>query len=266
MQEPSQEELSRPFYENEINLSEPDPFESESEKTKNKPKKDHFWRTISIFVFFVALLRLFVIDPFLVHGSSMEPTFKEGNYVIVDKLTYKMREPKRGDVIIFDAPTNDNRYFIKRVIGLPGERIVVDGSTVQIFNSQFPDGFIINEPYVTYESARISDITLRPDEYFVMGDNREASSDSRIWGPLKKEAITGRALIRLLPIDSVSIFPGNIEHFPESIYPEDIKVPDPSENSDNSGNTGQNMNNRSETSPSSPINSENINLEVQSKI
>lgn len=192
-----------------------------SEKLENKPKKDHFWRTISIFVFFVAILRLFVMDPFLVHGSSMEPTFNEGNYVIVDKITYKISDPKRGDVIVFDAPTDDNRYFIKRVIGLPGERVVVEGSIVQIFNKEFPNGFTLSEPYVVHESERVADQTLKPNEYFVMGDNREVSSDSRIWGPLDREAITGRALVRLLPVQGISLFPGNISHFPSKRYPGD---------------------------------------------
>ncbi len=193
-----------------------------SDKPINKPKKDHFWRTISIFVFFVAILRLFVMDPFLVHGSSMDPTFDEGNYVIVDKLTYKMSDPKRGDVIVFDAPTDDNRYFIKRVIGLPGERVVVEGSIVQIFNTQYPQGFVLNEPYVVHESERQAQVTLKDNEYFVMGDNREVSSDSRIWGPLDREAITGRALVRLLPVQDISLFPGNISHFPGKRYPGDV--------------------------------------------
>lgn len=221
MQEPSSDDLTRPFNENEIDLSEPDKSDLDKQKNLRKPEKDHFWRTISIFVFFVALLRLFVMDPFLVHGSSMEPTFDEGNYVIVDKLTYKISEPKRGDVIVFDAPTDDDRYFIKRVIGLPSERIVVDGQVVQIFNKEFPEGFIINEPYVVHGSTRQKEVVLGPDEYFVMGDNRGVSSDSRIWGALKREAITGRALVRLLPLDAVSVFPGNTSHFPGKVYPGD---------------------------------------------
>ncbi len=184
-----------------------------------KPQKDHFWRTIFIFIVVVAVLRIFIIDPFLVHGSSMEPTFDEANYVIVDKLTYAFSEPERGDVIVFDAPTEDGRYFIKRVIGLPGERVVVEGPLVQIFNTENPDGFLLNEPYVTFESQRKVERTLKADEYFVMGDNREVSSDSRIWGPLKKDAITGRALIRLLPISDLSVLPGSVSKFKDVRYP-----------------------------------------------
>jgi len=149
----------------------------------------------------------------------MEPTFDEGNYVIVDKLTYKLQDPKRGDVIVFDAPTEDGRYFIKRIIGLPGERVEVDGSTVKIYNNTYPEGFTISEPYVVYKSGRVRDITLKENEYFVMGDNREVSSDSRIWGPLQKSAITGRALIRLLPLKDIDMLPGVSSSFFDVSYP-----------------------------------------------
>ena len=195
-------------------------------------KKDHFWRTILLFVFVVAVLRLFVIDPFLVHGSSMEPTFEDGNYVIVDKLTYKFKDPLRGDVVIFDAPTEDGRYFIKRVIGLPGDRISVDGSRVKIFNEKYPDGFTLEEPYVKFDSNRMSERVLEQDEYFVMGDNREVSSDSRIWGALTRQAITGRVLVRLLPFDNMGLFPGSLSKFPGAALPRadgPIKVTEPVE-------------------------------------
>lgn len=189
--------------------------------TNQKPEvKDHFWRTIIVFILVVVGLRLFVIDPFLVHGSSMDPTFHDGNYVIVDKLTYALSNPKRGDVIVFKAPTEDGRYFIKRIIGLPGERVVVDGSVVQIYNTEFPNGFVIYEPYVEFESGRKADRTLKDDEYFVMGDNREVSSDSRSWGALDKTAITGRALLRLLPLQDISILPGSQTKFEDVAYPE----------------------------------------------
>ncbi len=184
-----------------------------------KPEKDHFWRTIVIFIFIVATFRLFIIDPFLVHGNSMQPTFEDGNYVIVDKLTYKITDPSRGDVIVFDAPTDDGRYFIKRVIGLPGERVVVNGSKVTIFNTDNPTGFSLSESYIKFESNRTADKTLASDEYFVMGDNREVSSDSRIWGALNKDAITGRALVRLLPFSDISLFPGSISKFDGVSFP-----------------------------------------------
>ncbi len=178
-----------------------------------KPKKDHFWTKIIVFMVAIILLRLFVIDPFLVNGSSMEPTFEDGDYVIVDKLSYQVRAPERGEVIVFDAPTNDGRYFIKRIIGLPGERVVVDGTSVTIFNKENPNGFKSTEPYVKFTSSRKADRTLASDEYFVMGDNREVSSDSRIWGALHRTAIEGRALVRLLPFKHFGLTPGSTDEF-----------------------------------------------------
>jgi signal peptidase I len=182
-------------------------------------KKDNFWMKIIIFMLVIIVLRLFVIDPFLVNGSSMEPTFEDGDYVIVDKLSYHLHAPGRGDVIVFDAPTNDGRYFIKRVIGLPGERIVVDGLSTTIYNTENPNGFAASETYVRFPSNRRTDTTLKSDEYFVMGDNREVSSDSRIWGPLKTSAIEGRAVLRLLPFKDFGVMPGSIGKFADTKLP-----------------------------------------------
>ena len=120
---------------------------------------------------------------------------------------------ERGEVIVFDAPTNDGRYFIKRIIGLPGERIVVDGTSVTIFNKENPDGFQASETYVRVQSSRKTDKTLGSDEYFVMGDNREVSSDSRIWGALKRDAIEGRAALRILPFKNFGLTPGSLDEF-----------------------------------------------------
>jgi signal peptidase I len=182
-------------------------------RAQKPEKKDRFWTKIIVFMLFIIVLRLFVIDPFLVNGSSMEPTFEDGDYVIVDKLSYSLRDPKRGEVIVFDAPTNDGRYFIKRIIGLPGERIVVDGTSVTIFNKENPNGFKAKETYVKFQSSRKTDRTLESDEYFVMGDNREVSSDSRIWGALKRDSIEGRALLRLLPFEHFGMTPGSVDEF-----------------------------------------------------
>lgn len=182
-------------------------------------KKDPFWKIISVFIVIVALLRIFVVDPFLVHGSSMQPTYNTNDYVIVDKLSYTLTHPARGDVIVFDAPTNDGRYFIKRIIGLPGERVLVDGAQVTIFNPTHPNGFTLDEPYIVFQSDRVADLTLGQDEFFVMGDNRNASSDSRIWGALKQDAIAGKAFLRLLPFDKIGIYPGSIDEFKNVQYP-----------------------------------------------
>lgn len=181
-----------------------------------KDKKDSdFWRFSSILLVILLGLRLFVFGPFLVYGSSMEPTFETGDYLIVDELSYRLGDPKRGDVIVLQPPIAEkvSTHFIKRIIGLPGETIVVDGEKVTIKNKQYPDGFTIKEPYVEFQSTRKATHILASDEYFVMGDNRSVSSDSRAWGPLKRNAITGKAFLRLYPFNQINIFPGAVENF-----------------------------------------------------
>lgn len=156
-------------------------------------------------------VRIFIAQPFIVSGSSMEPTFDTGEYLIVDELSYRFEEPKRGDVVIFRYPLDTSKFFIKRIIGLPGEVVSIRGGNVFITEE---DGsvFQLEESYLRYEDGSTNTTTtLGKDEYFVMGDNRPASSDSRIWGPLPREDIVGRALVRLFPIARADFFPGKEE-------------------------------------------------------
>lgn len=183
-----------------------------NEEVKKDKKDGDFWRFSSILLLTLVVLRLFVFGPFLVYGSSMEPTFETGDYLIVDELTYRLEDPKRGDVIVLTPPIAEKQatHFIKRIIGLPGETIIVDGENVTIKNAENPNGFTLNESYIEYPSDRQATYTLKSDEYFVMGDNRAVSSDSRIWGPLKRSAITGRAFLRLYPFNQMSVLPGEV--------------------------------------------------------
>lgn len=162
-----------------------------------------------IAVIIVVPVRLFIAQPFIVSGASMEPTFDNGEYLIVDELTYRFDEPKRGDVIVFKYPKDPSQYFIKRVIGLPGETVTISGSSVSVMKA---DNITValEEPYVINEGNG-GDLTvhLGEAEYFVMGDNRPESSDSRVWGVLPEENIIGRALVRLLPIHDATILPGS---------------------------------------------------------
>jgi len=164
----------------------------------------------TIFLVLIILIRIFVAEPFLVYGSSMEPNFETGDYLIVDELTYKFESPKRGDVVVLKPPMDLTKHYIKRIIGLPGETISVNGSVVVIKNKEHPEGFTLNEPYITFQSDRVANYNLNDHEYFVMGDNRAVSSDSRIWGPLPSNLITGRALIRILPLKDLGIMPGKV--------------------------------------------------------
>jgi len=156
-------------------------------------------------------IRFFIAQPFIVSGASMEPTFASGEYLIVDQLTYRFETPQRGEVVIFKYPKDPSKYFIKRVIGLPGETIRIEGSNIYIENEEHPSGYLLTEPYLDDANAGPTSmtITLASDQYFVMGDNRRASSDSRIWGPLPQENIVGRAFLRLLPVRHYGVLPGS---------------------------------------------------------
>lgn len=178
------------------------------------PKKSAM-RTVWEFVRFaltVAIVvlgvRLFVAQPFIVSGASMVPTFQDKNYLIIDELTYRFREPHRGDVIVFRPPFNESTYYIKRIIGLPGETVSVENGIVTIVNAEHPDGMTLSETYVAADEGEDHAVTVPEGQYFVMGDNRPASYDSRKWGTLPKENIIGRALFRLYPFDAIAVLPG----------------------------------------------------------
>ncbi len=154
-------------------------------------------------------IRMFVAQPFIVSGASMESTFSTGEYLIVDQLTYHFEEPMRGDVIIFRYPKDPSKYFIKRVIGLPGDTISIEGRAVTIKNAAHTEGITLDEPYILRMSPSTSlTEVLGENEYFVMGDNRDASSDSRMWGVLQRDKIVGRAFLRLYPFNELNVLPG----------------------------------------------------------
>jgi signal peptidase I len=160
----------------------------------------------------VFIVRWFVAAPYVVSGSSMEPNFHDWNYLIVDQLSYRFSSPARGDVIVLDLPQETSRALIKRVIGLPGETVVLSGTapTVSIINAANPTGFTLTEPYIApsnYGGASNARYTLGSDEYFVLGDNRRVSADSRLWGILPRTDIVGRVLLRLYPLTRMGILP-----------------------------------------------------------
>ena len=157
----------------------------------------------------VFLVRTFVAQPFVVNGASMEPTFHTNEYLIVDQLSYELGSPKRGEVIIFRYPLIPSRFFIKRVIALPGETIKITGTKVEIKKQGEDTFFTLEEPYVEFEKESIIEMTLANDEYFVMGDNRMASLDSRSWGPLKESFVVGKAFVRLFPPSKIDFLPGS---------------------------------------------------------
>ena len=160
-------------------------------------------------------IRFFIAAPYVVSGASMEPNFDNWHYLIVDRVSYDLGEPQRGDVIVFDLPQEGGRSLIKRVIGLPGETIVLEGQNVTVINENHPDGYALEEPYLDPANLIGENdmrVTLGLGEYFVLGDNRRVSADSRIWGKLPREAIVGRALIRLYPFNMISVLPSEARY------------------------------------------------------
>src|SRR3989344_5824044 len=165
-----------------------------------------FFRFAIITLIIVLPIRIFIAQPFIVSGASMDPTFENGEYLIVDEISYRFSDPKRGEVVIFKFPFEPKKFLIKRVIALPNERISIENETVTIYNKDKPQGFVLKEPYIVHHKIDGKmEFSLASDEYFVMGDNRPASADSRSWGMLKREYVVGKPFIRLLPISRLEI-------------------------------------------------------------
>ncbi len=168
------------------------------------------WEIIKIAIIafiIVAPIRYFLFQPFIVSGASMSPNFASGDYLIIDEISYRLSSPQRGDVVVFNAsfiPGYSNQRFIKRVIGLPGETVDITNGEVQI--AKDGEASVLDEKYLPNDLKTYGDknITLKTDEYFVLGDNREHSYDSRFWGVVLKKDIIGKAFLRILPITNLS--------------------------------------------------------------
>lgn len=171
-----------------------------------------FWELIKVIIIAVIIIvpiRFFLIQPFFVRGASMEPNFHDGEYLIIDEISYRFREPARGEVIVFRFPNNPAQFFIKRIIGLPGDTVTVENGRVTIQNKDYQQGAVVDESNYLSSGVRTSGqvaTQLGVDEYFVLGDNRVASSDSRSWGVLPRDEIVGRAWLRAFPFDRLSWF------------------------------------------------------------
>ncbi len=178
--------------------------------TGEKNERENFWKELGKLILLALVIvipfRLYVAQPFIVDGESMDPTFKTGHYLIVDEVSYRFTEPERGSVIVFKYPKDPKKQFIKRIIGLPRETVSLTNGVVTIINSENPEGFLLDEPYVVFKKDDTLKHTLGEGEYFVMGDNRARSADSRIWGALPEANIIGRPIVRLYP---PSLFPGD---------------------------------------------------------
>jgi signal peptidase I len=196
--------------------------------TGSSPKQDPAYgvgtflmEIIKVFVLAVVIImpiRMFLFQPFFVQGASMEPNYHNGEYLLVNEFGYKhtdvgfsnnrffsiepFRELKRGDVVVFRYPKNPSQFFVKRVVGLPGERIVIEDQSITIYNDEYMIGMTLDESeYLQTMNLRGSyDQVLNEDEYYVLGDNRDHSHDSRSWGPLDKEYVIGKVFFRAWPL------------------------------------------------------------------
>lgn len=180
-----------------------------SSQKKNSVAETVRFIVISLLVVF--LIRHFIAQPFIVSGDSMVPTFQNGQYLIVDQLSYRFREPTRGDVIIMRYPLDPSKFFIKRIVGLPGETLQFDGTIITITPAGGRAPMVLNEPFIKNQNDEYLTVTLSNDEYYVLGDNRAASSDSRRWGPLPAKNIIGTPIVRLFPLGDIGWKPGSFD-------------------------------------------------------
>jgi len=181
-------------------------------KSKIKEHLKNLWDLVKFAALALAIVipvRMFIAQPFVVSGESMVPTFQNGQYLIVDEISYLLNGAHRGDVVIFKYPGDPTRFFIKRLIGMPNEKITISNGKVKIINKENPDGFILEEPYINEKDFEGTTYETGADQYFVMGDNRNRSSDSRSWGLVPKKLLVGRAYLRLLPVKDISYLPGS---------------------------------------------------------
>lgn len=173
----------------------------------------NFWETARVFLVSLAIIvpiRAYVVQPFFVRGASMAPSFQNGEYLIIDELSYDLglRPLQRGDVVVARYPLDHSQYYIKRIIGLPGERVHIANGTITVFGPWYPQGVALDETgYLPAGETTdgLLDVTLRAGEVFVLGDNRDHSSDSRAWGPLPLELIVGRAWVRAFPVPRAGV-------------------------------------------------------------
>ncbi|PID52171.1 MAG: signal peptidase I [Candidatus Moraniibacteriota bacterium] len=198
------------------------------EEKEQENMKDFIIEVVKMF--FLALIiivpvRMFLFQPFIVRGASMEPNFSEKEYLIINEFGYKntpvtilgkdvvtvkpRKELKRYEVVVFRAPHDEKQFYIKRIVGLPGETVKIAKGEVTIYNDKNPDGILLNESAYLPEGRKTNgliEIKLADDEYYVLGDNRPASSDSRMFGPLHKNDVIGRVLLRAWPIGAFDLF------------------------------------------------------------
>lgn len=166
-------------------------------------------KTVIIVLIAAFIIRFFLVQPFVVEGISMEPNFFDKEYLIVNKLSYDIHKPQRGDVVVFVAPNQPEYDYIKRIIGLPGEKVRIQNNEIFINDQKLDEKYLgsAEKTFVNQNPSLILEKKIGADEYFVLGDNREHSSDSREWGVLPKTNIVGKAWLDVYPLDFFGLVP-----------------------------------------------------------
>jgi len=184
--------------------------EINQKKSKLRLVGEFFWEMIKIVVIALVIIipvRYFLIQPFYVKGASMEPNFYDHEYLIIDEISYRLYQPNRGDIVVFKYPKDPKQYFIKRVIGLPKEKVSIKDGKISINDKQLNETYLPADTETNLPLRGYSEITLGDDEYFLLGDNRDQSLDSRVFGPVKRDFIVGRTWIRGWPFSRLARFP-----------------------------------------------------------
>lgn len=175
-------------------------------------------RIVIVSLLIILPIRYFIVQPFFVRGDSMVPNFHDKDYLVIDEISYRFKEPQRGDVVVFRFPQDPHQYYIKRLIGMPEETVEIKNGQVIVSNQSNPAGFELDEFYLDQSTPGEINIKLDENEYFVLGDNRGASSDSRRWGPLARHLIIGRAWLRAWPVNAAQAIkvPAYWQHNPKN--------------------------------------------------
>jgi len=186
----------------------------EPPKSRLKKTLEFVWEMTKITCISLVIIlpiRYFLIQPFYVKGASMEPNFYDHEYLIIDEITYRFNEPKRGDIIVFKYPKDPRQFFIKRVIGLPGETVKIKDGLIFITSVDGQEN-VLSEDYLPSDIENVlpvsgyGEVVLNTDEYYLMGDNRDQSLDSRVFGPVKADYIIGRTWLRGWPFNRLTLF------------------------------------------------------------
>lgn len=202
-----------------LNSNKVNNYKNKSSQNNQLEKPAPFWKSAGLFIIEVIKIiiislaiiipvRYYLIQPFYVKGASMEPTFHDYEYLIINEISYRFSEPQRGDVVVLKDPQDTSQFFIKRIIGLPEEIIEIDRGEVIIYNEENSQGIVIDEFYLSPEIVTLGEylVTLKESEYFVLGDNRKSSFDSRNLGPISRDYIVGKVWVRAWPFNKLKYF------------------------------------------------------------